>query len=155
MSELKSVNPIVHDRYKEGGFVIRRSDRYWAGLPCDLVIEQVFMRSLKSTGSLTRGSGMTAVQRAIWILSQHICSKYGLVMEENTGVLYTNSEQHQSATKPRVTRDKLDTDQLRTIYRLLTFLLSMLMMTRCSPLKETLNASKEVDELVPQKRLTN
>ena len=112
MSELESVNPIVHDRYKKDGFVIQRSDRYWAGLPCDLVIEQVLMRSLKSTGCLTRGSGMTAVQRAIWILSKPICSKYGLVMEENTGVLYTSSEQHQSATKSRVTRDKLDTDKV-------------------------------------------
>ena len=55
------------------------------------------MRSLKSTGGLTRGSGMIAVQRAIWILSEPICSKYGLVMEENTGVLYISSEQHQSA----------------------------------------------------------
>ena len=55
---------------------------------------------------------MTAVQRAIWILSKPICSKYGLVMEENTGVLYTSSEQHQSATKSRVTRDKLDTDKV-------------------------------------------
>ena len=111
-SELESVNPIVHDRYKKGGFVIRRSGRYWAGLLCDLVIEQVLMRSLKSTGGLTRGSGMTAVQRAIWILSKPICSKYGLIMAENTGVLYTSNEQHQSATKSRVTRDKLDTDKV-------------------------------------------
>ena len=87
-------------------------DRYWTWLPCDLVIEQVLMRSLKSTGCLTTVSGMTAVQRAIWVLSIPICSKYGLVMEENTGVLYTSREQHQSATKSKVTRDKLDTEKI-------------------------------------------
>ena len=94
MSELESVNPIFHDRFKKGDFVIRRNDRYWTWLPCDLVIEQVLTRSLKSTGGLTKGSGMTAVQRAIWVLSIPICSIYGVVMEENTGVLYTSSEQH-------------------------------------------------------------
>ena len=39
--------------------VIRRIDRYWAGLSSDLVIEQVLMRSMKTGGGLTRGRGMT------------------------------------------------------------------------------------------------
>lgn len=39
--------------------VVRKSDRYWASLSTDLVIEQVLMRSLKNTGGLTRGSGLT------------------------------------------------------------------------------------------------
>lgn len=33
-----------------GLHVIRRSDRYWAGLSADLVIEQEFMRAMKSSG---------------------------------------------------------------------------------------------------------
>ncbi|KAK7469717.1 hypothetical protein BaRGS_00036299 [Batillaria attramentaria] len=41
-----------------GHHVIRRSDRFWAGLSSDLIIEQVLMGSLKSTGGLTRGTGM-------------------------------------------------------------------------------------------------
>lgn len=41
--------------FLEGKFVIRRSDRLWDGLGSDLVL----MRSLKSRGGLTRGSGLT------------------------------------------------------------------------------------------------
>ena len=43
---------------KKGFHVIRRSDRFWAGLSSDLVIEQVLMRSVKSSGGLTHGRGM-------------------------------------------------------------------------------------------------
>ena len=39
--------------------VIRRSNQYWTGLGSDLVIEQTRMRSLKSQGGLTHGSGKT------------------------------------------------------------------------------------------------
>ena len=41
---------------------------YWAGLSTDLVIEQVLMRSIKSTGGLTRGRGMAEIQRLLWLL---------------------------------------------------------------------------------------
>ena len=48
---------------------MRRSDRLWAGLSPDLVIEQVLMRSIKTVGGLTRGRGMNDLQHAIWLLS--------------------------------------------------------------------------------------
>ena len=73
-------------------FVVRRTSKYWAGLPCDLVIEQVLMRSLKSTGGLTRGTGMSDVTRSIWLLSNPICSRYKM-LEENLRVVYKNSDQ--------------------------------------------------------------
>ena len=41
----------------------RSTDRYWAGLSSDLVIEQVLMRSMKSTGRLTRGRWMCESER--------------------------------------------------------------------------------------------
>ena len=41
----------------------RRTDRYWAGLSSDLVIEQGLMRSMKSTGRLTRGRGVCESER--------------------------------------------------------------------------------------------
>ena len=70
------------------------------------------MGSLKSTDRLTRGSGISEVTRAIWIPSTPIRSKYSLVMEENIGVLLTTSEQHQTATTARISRDKLDTNKI-------------------------------------------
>ena len=46
-----------------------RLDRFWAGLSSDLVIEQTLMFSVKTTGGLTRGRGITEIQRFVWLLS--------------------------------------------------------------------------------------
>ena len=45
---------------------IRRTDNYWAALSPDLVIEQTLMRSVKTSGGLTTGRGMTELQQTIW-----------------------------------------------------------------------------------------
>ena len=73
MLRLRETNPDVHEAFMTGSHTIRRSNRYWAGLSTDLVIEQVLMRSVKSTGGLTRGRGMTENQRALWLYSMPIC----------------------------------------------------------------------------------
>ena len=54
MIALRETNPDVEQRFLSGLNVIRRSDRYWAGLSPDLVIEEVFMRSMKTTGKEIR-----------------------------------------------------------------------------------------------------
>ena len=41
--------------FVEGRHVIRRSDRYWAGLSTYHIIEQMLMHCIESTGGLTRG----------------------------------------------------------------------------------------------------
>ena len=58
----------------EGYHVVRRSDRFWAGLSTDLNIEQVLMRSIKTHGGLTRVKGMTENQRLVWVLSMLVCA---------------------------------------------------------------------------------
>ena len=50
MLALDKSNPIVKEYFEKGLFVIRRSDRYWGGLPPNLTIEQTLMRTMKSTG---------------------------------------------------------------------------------------------------------
>ena len=47
MQNLQETHPEVYRHFEEGYHVIRRSDRYWAGLSADMIIEQVLMRSLK------------------------------------------------------------------------------------------------------------
>ena len=42
-----------------------RSDRYWVVLSAVMIIEQVLMRSLITTGGLTRGGGMTESHRPV------------------------------------------------------------------------------------------
>ena len=59
MGELPIKHPEIHNQFERGFHVIRCSDQFWAGLGCDLVIEQILMRPLKGTGGLTHGSGMT------------------------------------------------------------------------------------------------
>ena len=66
MSNLEEKHPDVYRKFLDGFHVVRRSNQCWAGPSSDLVIEQTLMRSLKSTGGLTRGSGMTEDMRNLW-----------------------------------------------------------------------------------------
>ncbi|KAG0726670.1 hypothetical protein GWK47_036077 [Chionoecetes opilio] len=54
MEGLPTSHPEVYQKFSEGFHVIRRSDRYWAGFSTDLVIEQVLMRSMKTSYSWQR-----------------------------------------------------------------------------------------------------
>ena len=91
MTALRSEQPDVYKKFMEGYHVIRRSDKFWAGLSSDLVIEQTLMRSLESTGDLTRGSGMTEHERVIWTMSSHVSSAYNCAMQEFCDMRYTTS----------------------------------------------------------------
>ena len=46
-----------------GCHIVRRTDKYFAVIGTDLMIEQQLMRSVKTTGGLTHGRGMTDLQR--------------------------------------------------------------------------------------------
>ena len=43
----------------EGFFTVRRSDKLWAGTWSDMIIEQFLICSMKTSGGLTRGQGLT------------------------------------------------------------------------------------------------
>ena len=55
IKDLETRNPDLLKKFQDGFHVIQRTDQFWAGLVggLDLVIEQMLMRSLKSTGGLT------------------------------------------------------------------------------------------------------
>lgn len=84
MLELKETNLDVYNRFRSGLFVIRRSDHFWAGLPSDLVIEQALMRTIKTTGGLTRGRGMEEKQRTCCFLAMLTCADINELMQELT-----------------------------------------------------------------------
>ena len=50
MLSLKETHRNIYKMFYSGLHVIRRSDRYWAGLSTDLVIEQEFMKTMKASG---------------------------------------------------------------------------------------------------------
>ena len=112
MAELEHVHPEVHSKFLVGHHVIRRSDRYWAGLSSDLIIEQVLMRSIKTTGGLTRGRGMTETQRLVWVLSVPVCVEMNHSMQEFTNVQYATSDQHKDMSQSRQERDVKDTNTM-------------------------------------------
>lgn len=105
MTALPETHPDVHTKFENGYHVVRRSNRYWAGLFIDLTIEQVLMRSVKTHGGLTRGKGMTETQRLLWVLSMTACTNINDDMQKFTGVLYETSDQHKDLSKARQARD--------------------------------------------------
>ncbi|KAK3743952.1 hypothetical protein QZH41_002713 [Actinostola sp. cb2023] len=112
MAELNDKHPEVYNFFQDGFHVVRRSDRYWAGLSTDLTIEQVLMRSVKTSGGLTRGRGMTETQRLVWLMSMPICAEVNNAMQGLTGVNYQTSEQHKDASSTRQERDFKDTNDM-------------------------------------------
>lgn len=66
------------------------------------------MRSVKSSGGLTRGRGLSENQRSQWLLSMPACAEVTNAINEFTGVAYTTSEQHKEAENSRMERDKKD-----------------------------------------------
>lgn len=108
MLKLETQHPEVYRHFLNGLHVIRRSDRAWAGLSSDLVIEQCLIRSIKTTGGLTRGRGMNEQQRLIWVLSTPACAEVNSAMQEFTGVNYTTSDQHKENSPSRLSRDLKD-----------------------------------------------
>ena len=69
MECLHEHHPWLHEQFVNGFHAVRRSNRHWAGLWSDLLIEQTLMRSCKIRGGLTRGRGMSQAVRHIWVLS--------------------------------------------------------------------------------------
>lgn len=93
--------------------MVRRSNGNWAGLAPDEVIEQCLMRSLKTNGGLTRGGGMSEMQRMMWLLSMPVYSEYNQAMQSFTNVSYECRDMAPS----RVKRDKEDSDKIYNILK--------------------------------------
>ena len=88
---LDMTHPDVCEKYLKGFHVICHTNQFWAGLSSDLIIEQTLMQSLKSSGGLMHGSGMTEDMHALWTMST---SEYNSIMQELNNLNYTTSEQH-------------------------------------------------------------
>ena len=108
MIELQQKHPWLHKKFREGLHAVRRSNRYWAGLWSDLVIEQTLMRSIKTRGGLTRGRGMSEDVRHLWVLSMSDGAVIHQAMTEVTGLTVKSSEQHVEMGVARRSRDYTD-----------------------------------------------
>ena len=108
MQNLHIDHPDVYQSFKNGHHVLRRSDRFWGGLSTDLINEQVLVRSVKTTGGMTRGRGMDEAQRAQWLLSMPARAEFNNAMQDLTEAGYCTSEQQKQTMNSRMMRDHKD-----------------------------------------------
>ena len=113
IAELSQTHPELYYQFSvAGNHAIHRSDRQWAGLWSDLVIEQVMMRSIKSNGGLTRGRGFSETTRNQWILTAHQSASIHEAMSNLTKAQHSSSDQHIDTSDARVARDDSDFNKL-------------------------------------------
>jgi hypothetical protein len=112
VEKLESTHPVVHAMFNSDQFFAGRIDKAWSGLSMDLCIEQILMRSLKTSGGLTRGSGMTERLRFTWAASAPVCSVINMAMQDVSGRRYESSDQHKEASMSRIDRDSIDVQKL-------------------------------------------
>ena len=112
MQDLPNTHPQVNRSFLNGLHVMRRSDRFWAGLSTDLIIEQVLMRSVKTTGLPTRGRGRSETQCLVWLMSMPACAGINNSMQNLTGTNFLTSGQHKDTTNARPERNKQDTNTI-------------------------------------------
>jgi len=112
MEKLQNTHPNVYRHFvKDGLFVIRRTDNYWAGIFPDLCIEQVLMGSIKSVGGLTRGRGFDDSTSLVWLLSMPTCAEIHKAIEEVCDANDTGVDVHKDLFKARLHRDPFKSDQ--------------------------------------------
>ena len=70
------------------------------------------MRSMKTTGRLTRGRGKTESQRTRWLLSMPACAEVNSALQELTDNYFSTSDQHKDLTRSRQMIDEEDKNTL-------------------------------------------
>ena len=114
MTELPVKHPWLYQKFLDGHHAIRRSDRFWAGLWSDLIIEQTLMRSLKCKGGLTHGRGFTDEVRNLWVWSINHSASVHEAMSSLSGIKVTSSDQHAEMSPKRML---IDTNDHMAFYR--------------------------------------
>jgi len=105
MTRLHTTHPEIHAKFIQGHHVLRRSDNFWAGISCDLAIEQTLMRSLKASGGLTHSSKMTEEMRAQWALSSPLIGKYNAALQNFNGLTHGTNARHKELTRSSINTD--------------------------------------------------
>ncbi|XP_043269016.1 uncharacterized protein Nepl16 isoform X1 [Venturia canescens] len=118
MSSLRTAMDFVeYDKFcKQGYYTIRRSNRFWSGLWTDLTIEQVLMRSIKCSGGLTHGRGLTEAVIGKWVLSRAAVLEVINSMELFCSMTFATSEQHVDNRVTRISKDAEDLLKLKHFF---------------------------------------
>lgn len=91
----------------EGYFTIRRSDKFWSGIPPDQTIEQVVMNDIKAVkGFIRRGVTDSVISK--WIASSSILLEVIKALLKYCDLDIASSDQHVDARPARIEKDKKD-----------------------------------------------
>jgi len=112
MTRLSQSHPILHQQFTTGNHSIRRTDRFWAGLPPDQVIETTMMLSAKIRGGMTKGRGINETSREIWLGTLTVCSSMRAALSQVTATERTKSG-HVDVGKSRMQRDFGDFQKMK------------------------------------------
>ena len=108
MSKLSTTHPFVSAKFQEGFFVVRRSEKFWAGIFPDLCIEQALMGGAKGVGGLSRVRGFDEVVRLVWLLSTPVCAAVVQCLYNLVGLRVNAQDTHQDLSNASITRDAKD-----------------------------------------------
>ena len=114
MRALSETQPWLAEQFNIGKHAVTRSNRYWAGLWSDLVIEQTLMRSVKSRGGLTRSRGMKEGTRHLWAMSLNDAAAVHQAMNQPAGSTIKTTEQHVDLGHSGCIRDQEDWKRFKT-----------------------------------------
>lgn len=94
-----------YEQFVNGGFTIRRTDKFWSGIWSDMTIEQFLMKAFKDIGGPTRGRGMTDSVISKWLMSTPALIDLLDALAEFCNVFLATTEQHVDARATRIARD--------------------------------------------------
>ena len=101
------------NKFTKGGFfTVRRTDKMWSGIWSDMTVEQVLMRSMKTSGGLTHGRGITESVLKRWVQGMPGCSALINHFQDYCGKQFLTGEQHVELRMSRQIRDSSDVDKL-------------------------------------------
>ncbi|GBL81247.1 hypothetical protein AVEN_143575-1 [Araneus ventricosus] len=114
MMNLKNrIDPIEYEKFTNNGyFTIRRMDKFWSGIWSNQTIEQTLMKTMKNSGGLTRGRGITESVLIRWTLGMihlhNICEE----VEKYCNIISVTSEQHVDVRPSRIALDIEDVEKV-------------------------------------------
>lgn len=88
IQEMDNLDDFTKQQFESGGFVVRRTEKPYAGVSVDLAIEQSLMASIKGNEGLTRGRRFDELQHLIWVLSRPVVSKIDVMVKKMTNLEY-------------------------------------------------------------------
>uniref|UniRef100_A0A6P7FJD1 Uncharacterized protein LOC114328610 n=1 Tax=Diabrotica virgifera virgifera TaxID=50390 RepID=A0A6P7FJD1_DIAVI len=106
------IDPEVYEKFTEGFFAVRRSDKFSCGTSTDMVIEQSMMKAMKTDGGIARGRNTKESVMSKWVYSMHAMNTVCERLEDLANVIMDTTEQHVDASDSRVNKDAKDIQKL-------------------------------------------